>query len=79
MKQIEYRRHEVHTSDHRPVSGIFKIRVKTVDPKRRAKVKAGCVERFEQVRRQLAETISITYLVSVMGLDEGEARALITK
>lgn len=79
VKQIEYRRHEVHTSDHRPVSGIFKIRVKTVDPKRRAKVKAGCVERFEQVRRQLAETISITYLVSVMGLDEGEARALITK
>lgn len=79
VKQIEYRRHEVHTSDHRPVSGMFKIRVKTVDPKRRAKVKAGCFERFELVRKQLAETISISYLVSVMGVSEREARALLTK
>ncbi|KAK5043588.1 hypothetical protein LTR84_011395 [Exophiala bonariae] len=79
VKQLEYRRHEVHTSDHRPVSGVFKIRVKTVDPKRRAIVKAGCFERFELVRKQLAETISITYLVSVMGISEREARALITK
>lgn len=79
VKQIEYRRHEVRTSDHRPVSGIFKIRVKTVDPPRRAKVKAVCFERFEQVRRQLAERISVAYLVDVLGVDEKEARALITK
>ncbi|KEF50915.1 uncharacterized protein A1O9_13024 [Exophiala aquamarina CBS 119918] len=79
VKQIEYRRHEVRTSDHRPVSGLFKIRVKTIDPKRRAKVKAECFERFGQVRRQVAEAISVTYLIRVLGIDEREARTLIMK
>ena len=79
VKQIEYRRHEVRTSDHRPVSGVFKIRVKTVDPKRRAKVKAECFEHFGKARRHLAEAISVTYLVRVLGIDEREARGLIVK
>lgn len=74
VKQLEYRRHEVRTSDHRPVSGVFKLRVKTIDPLKRAKVKEDCYERFTQVSKTLMERASVEYLVQVLGLGEGEAR-----
>jgi hypothetical protein len=54
IKQIEYRRHEVKVSDHRPVSGTFKIRVKTIDPKKREKAKEKCYKAFGEVRHWLA-------------------------
>lgn len=54
IKQIEYRRHEVKVSDHRPVSGTFKIRVKRIDPKKREKAKEKCYKAFGEVRHWLA-------------------------
>ena len=54
IKQIEYRRHEVRVSDHRPVSGVFKLRVKTINPKRRMKVWEESEQRFEEVRERVA-------------------------
>jgi hypothetical protein len=54
IKQIEYRRHEVKVSDHRPVSGMFKIRVKTIDPNKREKTKDNCYRAFGDVKRRLA-------------------------
>jgi hypothetical protein len=54
IKQVEYRRHEVRVSDHRPVSGAFKMRVKTVQQKKRAAVWEKCLERFEREKRRLA-------------------------
>ncbi|KIV86052.1 hypothetical protein PV11_01691 [Exophiala sideris] len=78
VKQLEYRRHEVQTSDHRPVSGKFKLRVKTIDRRKRAKVKETCYERFAEVRRRMAEKASTEYLVSTLGVGEQEARRLIT-
>lgn len=50
IKQTEYRRWEVKASDHRPVSGIFLIRAKTVDHKRREMVWRECVRAYEEVR-----------------------------
>jgi len=78
VKQVEYRRHEVTTSDHRPVSGLFKLRVKTIDAHKRAKVKEGCFARFVEVRRAMAERISVEYLVTTLGVVEQEAKRLIT-
>lgn len=78
VKQVDYRRHEVMTSDHRPVSGSFKLRVKTIDARQRAKVKEDCFTRFADVRRHMAERISIEYLVTTLGVAEQEARRLIT-
>ncbi|KAK5270456.1 hypothetical protein LTR99_005838 [Exophiala xenobiotica] len=78
VKQLEYRRHEVQTSDHRPVSGIFKLRVKTIDPRKRARVKEDCFARFAEVRRRMAEKASVEYLVSTLSVAEAEARRLIT-
>lgn len=54
IKQTEYRRHEVRVSDHRPVSGIFRLRAKTIDRKRQAGARQACEERFEEVRRRIA-------------------------
>lgn len=36
IQQLDYRRHEVRVSDHRPVTGSFQIVIKTISPKRRA-------------------------------------------
>jgi endonuclease/exonuclease/phosphatase family metal-dependent hydrolase len=54
IKQIEYRRHEVKVSDHRPVSGTFKIRVKTIDSNEREKAKEKCYKAFREVQYRLA-------------------------
>ncbi|KIX99516.1 uncharacterized protein Z520_05092 [Fonsecaea multimorphosa CBS 102226] len=78
VEQLEYRRHEVRTSDHRPVSGVFKLTVKTIDAQRRAKVKEDCFEKFTEVRRRIAEKASVDYLVTVLGVAEQEAKRLIT-
>ena len=53
IKQLEYRRHEVRVSDHRPVSGTFKIRVKMIDPNKREKTKDRCHKAFGEVKRRL--------------------------
>ncbi|RMZ83835.1 hypothetical protein DV737_g1458, partial [Chaetothyriales sp. CBS 132003] len=53
VKQLEYRRHEVRVSDHRPVSGLFKIRLKTVDGAKRAKVKKECEATFDRLMKTL--------------------------
>jgi hypothetical protein len=48
ISQLDYRRHDVRVSDHRPVSGLFKMVVKKVSPKKRAM-------KWEECQRQLVE------------------------
>lgn len=78
VKQLEYRRHEVRTSDHRPVSGMFKLRVKTIDTHKRAKIKEDCYERFKEVKRQLLERASVQYLVTILGVTDQEAKRMLS-
>ena len=54
IKQIEYRRHEVRVSDHRPVSGLFKMRVKTISTQKRDATWELCEEEFVQEKRRMA-------------------------
>jgi len=54
IKQLEYRRHEVRASDHRPVSAAFKMRIKTISPKERAIVWEECQKEFQKEKRRLA-------------------------
>lgn len=54
IKQLEYRRHEVKVSDHRPVSGLFKMRIKTISPDKRTNVWVACQEEFRKEKRRLA-------------------------
>ncbi|KAL8686932.1 MAG: hypothetical protein Q9224_005297 [Gallowayella concinna] len=53
IKQLDYRRHELKVSDHRPVSGTFRIRVKTIVPGKREKVWQECQQRFQSIRKKL--------------------------
>ncbi|KAL1966667.1 hypothetical protein VTN77DRAFT_3864 [Rasamsonia byssochlamydoides] len=78
IKQLEYRRHEVRASDHRPVSASFKMRVKTISPKERAETWEKCQKEFVKERRRLAYDTSIEYLVNILGIDPDEARRIIT-
>lgn len=55
IKQIDYRRHELRVSDHRPVSGVFKIRIKKISADKRAKVWQESEQRFEKAREQLSK------------------------
>ncbi|KAL2177886.1 Endonuclease/exonuclease/phosphatase [Thermothelomyces heterothallicus CBS 202.75] len=50
IEQLDYRRHEVRVSDHRPVSGRFRFEVKRIDPKRRAVAWMECQQRWEDRR-----------------------------
>ncbi|KAL8891590.1 MAG: hypothetical protein Q9215_001358 [Flavoplaca cf. flavocitrina] len=55
IKQMDYRRHELKISDHRPVTGNFKLRVKSIIPAQREKVWQQCQQRFEVVRLKVEQ------------------------
>ncbi|RMY94429.1 hypothetical protein D0861_01345 [Hortaea werneckii] len=74
VKMEEYRRWEVRVSDHRPVTGKLKLRVKTVDPARRGDAWKSCVEEFEVVRQRVARAVQLQYLTNVLGLTPQEAK-----
>jgi len=58
IKQIDYRRHDgVKVSDHRPVSGRFRIRVKTISAKRQVMAMDRAEVEFEAVKRRIAADI----------------------
>jgi len=50
VEQLDYRRHEVRVSDHRPVSGRFRFTVRRVSPKRRAAAWMECQNRWEDLK-----------------------------
>lgn len=54
IKQMDYRRHELRISDHRPVSGLFKMRIKTVLIDKRASVWKESQKRFAKAKESLA-------------------------
>jgi len=91
IKQLEYRRHDgVRVSDHRPVSGRFKFRVKTIDSRKQDAVRDKAEVEFEAVRRRISNDISKLlrgtgnnfsnqcteqdYLINVFGLSAKEAQ-----
>ncbi|KAK2608721.1 hypothetical protein QQS21_002710 [Conoideocrella luteorostrata] len=53
VRQLDYTRHEIRVSDHRPVTGSFRLWVKKVDPSGRAKAWMESQERYENVRSQV--------------------------
>jgi hypothetical protein len=58
IKQVDYRRHDcVKVSDHRPVSGRFRLRVKTINSKRQLAAKENADVEFEAVKRRIAGDI----------------------
>lgn len=52
IEQLDYRRHEVRVSDHRPVTGNFRLWVKRVDARQRAVAWMESQQGFEDLRQQ---------------------------
>ncbi|KAK5993937.1 putative inositol polyphosphate 5-phosphatase C9G1.10c [Cladobotryum mycophilum] len=55
VQQLDYRRHEVRVSDHRPITGNFRLWVKKIKPKERAQAWMECQQGFEEVRQRELE------------------------
>ena len=53
VQQLNYRRHEVRVSDHRPVSGTFKMRIKSILEKERLATQQRSKENFRQIKQML--------------------------
>ena len=54
IKQLDYRRHELRVSDHRPVSAVFKMRVKQVSADKRERAWSQSEQRFARIKEKLA-------------------------
>ena len=52
LEQLNYRRHEVRVSDHRPVTGLFKMKIKRISHRKRALVWEECEQKLEEIKRQ---------------------------
>ena len=63
IKQLDYRRHELRISDHRPVSGLFKMRIKTISAERRAEAWSESGLRFEKAKERLAKEAKYVFYV----------------
>ncbi|KAL8999058.1 MAG: hypothetical protein Q9169_002056 [Polycauliona sp. 2 TL-2023] len=77
IKQLNYHRHDLRISDHRPVTGTFRIRVKSIVPAQRDQVWHSCQQRFSAVRLKVEHEAKIQYLRDVLGLGVDEARRLV--
>lgn len=78
VKQLEYIRHEgVYYSDHRPVSGLFKLQIKKVDEVRRKQTLKSVYADFEKMRKAALQEGCVRYLVGSFGITRDEAKSLI--
>jgi hypothetical protein len=57
VKCEEYRRWEVRVSDHRPVSALFRVRVKRVENSKRGPAWEKCMGEFEVVRGRVKRSV----------------------
>ena len=64
IKQLNYRRHEIRVSDHRPVSGLFKMRIKTISVEKRADAWRESGIRFAKAKEKLAKEAKYVSRVS---------------
>ncbi|KAL7795326.1 Endonuclease/exonuclease/phosphatase [Trichoderma ceciliae] len=77
VQQLDYRRHEVRVSDHRPVTGDFRLWVKKIRPKDRAAAWMQCQQGFEDVRQKELAEDKLFYLTHICGFDVATSQQLI--
>ena len=52
IKQVDYQRHEVRVSDHRPVTGLFHMVIKSISPKKRAMKWDECQKKLLELKEK---------------------------
>lgn len=55
VRQLDYQRHEVRVSDHRPVTALFSIKVKTVSQKKRAVKWEECQRQLKKMKEKVSQ------------------------
>lgn len=78
IEQVDYRRHEVRVSDHRPVTGKFRLTIKKISPKKRAAAWIEAQQRFEDVKEREVMQEKLYYLTHVIGYDVATSKGLIS-
>ncbi|KAF4633772.1 hypothetical protein G7Y89_g4345 [Cudoniella acicularis] len=77
ITQLNYRRHEVRVSDHRPVTGEFDMVIKIISPKRRAMKWDDCQKQWLETKEKQAYEAKLDYLTNFLGFDPGASKKLI--
>lgn len=54
IEQLTYQRHELRASDHRPVSALFKFKVKSISEKQQEQTWKRCEKDFESIKARIA-------------------------
>ncbi|GAB7360652.1 hypothetical protein MBLNU230_g0532t1 [Neophaeotheca triangularis] len=76
VRCVDYRRWEdLRISDHRPVSGFFRLRVKSVNVESRRVAWERCLKEFEAVRGRVWREVQLDYLTNTFGLSKETAMA----
>ena len=61
MESLHYKRYEANVSDHRPVSGGFAVRVKSIRMDERGVVKVKVESEWRDVHRRLLGDVKVFY------------------
>lgn len=70
LRVSDYRRHEIFSSDHRPVSAVFDIDVNTVDVEKRNEIVDGIHRSLRKLQNLVRPRISLSTTVIDLGLVE---------
>ncbi|KAN0099436.1 putative PI phosphatase group protein-like protein [Hyaloscypha variabilis] len=79
IEQLDYQRHEVRVSDHRPVTGSFQIVIKTISPKRRAMKWDECQRRLAERKEKLSHEAKLEYLTHIVGYNTEDSKTLVLR
>ncbi|KAJ5050942.1 uncharacterized protein L3040_002809 [Drepanopeziza brunnea f. sp. 'multigermtubi'] len=77
IKQLDYRREELHLSDHRPVVSEFEIKFKSISPERRSLKWTECLQDRIDRKRRLIREARQHYLIHYLGFDEVNSKNMI--
>lgn len=76
---LAYQRLEITLSDHRPVSAVFRAKVKTVNAAEKARTFELVAQEWKRKAQQAVTDTKASYLVHLYGVDPDEARRAIAQ
>ncbi|KAH6692107.1 putative PI phosphatase group protein-like protein [Leptodontidium sp. MPI-SDFR-AT-0119] len=79
IQELDYRRHEVRVSDHRPVTASFEILIKTMSAEKRDLKWADCLKQRAERKQRLTREARQYYLDTYLGFDAASTKTLIAE
>ncbi|TVY35270.1 putative inositol polyphosphate 5-phosphatase [Lachnellula subtilissima] len=77
VEQQNYERHDLRASDHRPVTGEFRMIIKTISPQKRAQKWEECHKQLVDMKERHGKDMMLDYLGNVIGFDAATSKELI--